>query len=92
METHEFRYPMGIQVRDKVTGFVGIVVHRADFITGCDQYGLRARSVDNKPGEFLQIDETQVEIMDAKPLILQPVEAPQKAPPPGGPQMNVSRV
>jgi len=29
---------LGIEVKDKITGFTGMLVGHADYLTGCDQY------------------------------------------------------
>ena len=34
----EFTFRLGSKVKDKVTGFVGIVVSRIQHISGCDSY------------------------------------------------------
>lgn len=31
---------LGNEARDKITGFTGIVTSRAEYLTGCTQYGL----------------------------------------------------
>ena len=31
---------LGLEVKDKVTGFMGIVTARASYLTGCDKYGV----------------------------------------------------
>ena len=39
---------LGAEVRDKVTGFKGIVIGHAEFLTGCDQYTVQPKA--NKSG------------------------------------------
>lgn len=34
---------LGVEARDKVTGFSGIVTSRVDYITGCSQFALQPR-------------------------------------------------
>jgi hypothetical protein len=36
----EFKYPCGVEAKDKITGFTGIITVRLDFLYGCTQYGL----------------------------------------------------
>lgn len=31
---------LGLEVKDKITGFTGIITARASYITGCDKYGV----------------------------------------------------
>lgn len=33
----KFKYELGLEVKDKVTGFTGIVMGQARYLTGCDQ-------------------------------------------------------
>ena len=34
---------LGVEARDKVTGFEGIVIARTEWMTGCDQYVLKMK-------------------------------------------------
>jgi len=38
--------PLGKKAKDKITGFVGIIIGRAQYLTGCDQYALVAEVVE----------------------------------------------
>lgn len=31
---------LGLEVKDKITGFTGIVIGKAEYLTGCNQYGI----------------------------------------------------
>ena len=37
----EFIFELGVKAKDKLTGFEGIIISRADHITGCNTYGLK---------------------------------------------------
>jgi hypothetical protein len=46
-----FKIENGVEVRDKVTGFSGVVTGRADYITGCNQYLVQPPA---KDGAFVE--------------------------------------
>jgi len=35
-----FKYELGVEVKDKITGFTGIAMSRCEYLTGCVQYGV----------------------------------------------------
>ncbi len=56
------RIELGTVVRDKVTGFVGVVENRASFLYGCDRYCVQPKvGEDGKIPESAMIDEPQLE-------------------------------
>jgi hypothetical protein len=98
MKKHEFKYELGLKARDVITGFQGIIVHRVNFITGCDNYGLQPQNTDedNKIKDIKQFDENRIEILGegVKNLFDQkPEETTKKSPTKvtGGPQLNVGK-
>ena len=56
---------LGVRAKDKVTGFEGLVIGKASYITGCDQYLLQpaveAGKADKKP-EGHWFDEQRLEV------------------------------
>lgn len=42
-----FEFERGDEVRDKITGFKGVVISRADHISGCNTYGIKPRKLKN---------------------------------------------
>jgi len=48
MEKSPFEY--GATCRDNITGFTGIIVGKASYITGCDQYLLQPECEEGKTG------------------------------------------
>lgn len=48
------KFPLGITVKDKITGFSGIITGLARYITGCDQYLVQpeAKNGDYKEGRW----------------------------------------
>lgn len=62
---------LGIEVKDKVTGFKGIVVGHCAYLTGCDQYLIQPKS--DKPGvkpEPHWFDDNRLEVIGKKALDL----------------------
>lgn len=64
MQEHEFEYELGLEAKDKVTGFKGIITWRVNYLTGCDQYGLQP-PVNDKGEESKgnQFDANRIEII-----------------------------
>lgn len=53
---------LGTKVRDKVTGFEGIVTSRTEFLYGCIRIGVTPKmDKDGKLGDIQHFDEPQVE-------------------------------
>ena len=65
---------MGQKVRDKITGFEGIVIAKVEYLTRCVQYCVKPRIVEpGKMPEGCYIDEVQLEVVDeGKPEITPP--------------------
>lgn len=58
----------GDKVQDSITGFVGTVTGRTEYITGCDQY-LVQPPVKADSGDFVEarwIDVDRLEVVEAK--------------------------
>lgn len=53
---------LGKKAKDKITGFEGIIIGRAQYLYGCDQYGLAPEAKDGKVLETNWFDEGRVEI------------------------------
>lgn len=76
-----FKFKLGAQARDTVTGFEGTITGRNEWLNGCKQYCLKAKVGEDgkiKSGEW--IDEQQVEIV-------KPAKEAER-PPIGGPQAD----
>lgn len=56
-----FKIELGAKVTDAITGFKGIVTGRAEYITGCRQYGVAPRvGKNNEVKDALWIDEDRL--------------------------------
>lgn len=58
----KFKYEKGLQGRDSVTGFVGRITGRADYLTGCRQYLLEGLAQGAPTANW--IDEDRLEVFD----------------------------
>ena len=57
-----FKHELGIEAKDVITGFSGIVMSRTQHITGCNVYSIALKVLDSgKPAETQWFDEARVE-------------------------------
>jgi hypothetical protein len=87
----EFKFDLGTKVKDTLTGFKGVISYRAQYLTGCNQYGVQPEDLDEKgePREARQIDENRLEVIKgSKPYVL-PVPKKEVIKEPGGPQSPI---
>lgn len=61
-----FKFANGDLLRDKITGFEAIVTGRANYLTGCNQYALTAKSKDNAEAVSIWFDEGRLETVKEK--------------------------
>lgn len=60
----EFKFEFGAKVRDKVTGFEGVVTARCEYMTGCIQYVVVPTvDKDGKEGKSTWMDEARMELV-----------------------------
>ena len=65
MKTYEF----GVTLKDKITGFKGIVTGYASYITGCDQYLIIHKvNKEGKAGDHKWFDENRLELLKSKQI------------------------
>lgn len=85
-QTVEFKFALGADVRDILTGFIGVTISRTEYVSGCVQYGLQGKLQDDgKMGKIEYLDEIRlvpVEL-EQKPVIETAPDGTQR---PGGPQ------
>jgi len=55
---------LGSKVKCIVSGYEGIATAEIKYLNGCKQYCVAGKSIDNKAGETLYIDHSQLEIID----------------------------
>jgi hypothetical protein len=62
---------LGQKVRDRITGFTGVVTGRVEYITGCNQLLIApAVGADGSHKESVWIDEQRVFVVDPWPIVL----------------------
>lgn len=78
-----FKIELGSKVKDRVTGFTGIVAHRSEHLYGCRRYGVQPEKMkDGKPIDALWFDEDALEILkQAAPHKMKNTGGPQPVPP-----------
>ena len=65
MKEEIFKFELGKNVIEKLTGFTGVITGRAQYITGCNQYHLQPScGDDNKFPEGVWSDEGRIELTD----------------------------
>lgn len=67
---HRFKFETGIVAKDTVTGFIGRITGRVNYLTGCDQYVLTPEAKDNKVDDGKWFDETRLIIVNDHPFTL----------------------
>lgn len=61
-----FKHELGKQAKDKITGFEGILVGRAEHLFGCSTYGIAPQMYDKekgKRGDTEWFDEGRIQII-----------------------------
>jgi len=70
---------LGMRVKDKITGFKGVAVYKADYIHGCSRFGVQPQELkDCKPIEDQIFDEPQIDILDDGKLVIESIANVQK--------------
>lgn len=66
-----FKFKNGQTAKDCVTGFKGIIVSRCDYVTGCAQYLLQPKAVNNTQQDGKWLDENRLSLCKKKQIILE---------------------
>lgn len=63
---NEFKFNLGQKVKDEYSGLEGKVMSRAQYLTGCNRYGVQKAGLDEKgaPFEWNHFDEMQLVAVD----------------------------
>lgn len=75
---------LGDKVKDKITGFEGIVISRIEYLNGCIQFGVKARVKNAALKEAEYIDEKQLKWIDEGINKTVAMKEVAKRRPPGG--------
>ena len=64
-KTNREKMPMGSTAKDTITGFTGIICAYVEYITGCDNVGLRPITLkaDGSPKDSQYFDVTRIKII-----------------------------
>lgn len=63
----DFKLNLGDRVRDKITGFSGIITSRTQWLHNCNTYGVQPTQLkDGVPQDRHVFDEPQLEVVDKK--------------------------
>jgi len=67
----DFKYKLGIRVKDMVTGFAGVVTGRSQLLHMCNRYNVTPEGTtpDGKLKEIYSFDEGALEVLDDKPVL-----------------------
>lgn len=61
----DFKFQLGSLVKDRLTGFEGIVVCRAQWLNNCNIYSVKPRALkDGVPQDSHSFDEPQLELIE----------------------------
>lgn len=60
-----FKFSLGDVVKDSITGFTGVVIHRTQWLNMCNNYGVKSRELkDGMPQESVGFDEPQLSLVE----------------------------
>lgn len=75
MTSKEFEFTNGDRVKEKITGFTGVITGTCFYLTGCNQYLITAESKDNKNPVALWYDEGRIELLNKAEVKIEDVKA-----------------
>jgi hypothetical protein len=80
-----FKFELGQEIKDVITGYQGVVMVRAEYFTGCRHYGVLTRLPDKDGNErpWNWLDESRWEVVEL-PKVEQP-KRKSSGPCPNGP-------
>jgi len=82
------KFELGEILKDRVTGFGGVVMGRTEYFTDCTHYGLCSQSLkDGKPMDWEWFDETRLVRVKGAKKIERESRVPTSGPEPNAPQM-----
>lgn len=80
------KFNLGDKAKDRITGYVGVIICRSEWLYGCIRYVLQAKKVkDGKPAPSWVTDEGALDLVEANALGVEHVEAT------GGPRDDPAR-
>jgi hypothetical protein len=87
MSTVNFKHENGDVLKDKVSGFEGVVMVRAEYSTGCHRYGLQSMELkDGSPQDWYWLDQSRLEFVESSAVTFDIEEGTTSGAFPAGPQ------
>lgn len=63
MDEKKFKFELGLQAKDKITGLTGILIGRTEYLFGCNVYGIAPQVLnEGKRPDTEWFDEGRIEI------------------------------
>lgn len=61
-----FKFELGLKAKDIVTQYTGIIMGRAQYLTGCNQYGICPQKLkeDGTTHDWIWFDENRLKILE----------------------------
>jgi hypothetical protein len=69
----KFKFPQGAEVKDQVTGLVGVINCRAEWLNGCHRYSIQPKISDKEPNKLPDsywVDGEQLELVKQKKVVV----------------------
>ncbi len=83
----EFKFDNGQVLKDRVSGFQGVVIARTEYATGCRHYGMCSQELhDGKPVDWEWFDESRLFLVIGEESVLEKPQVPTSGPFPNAPQ------
>jgi len=62
---HDFTFNLGDEVKDKITGYKGVIRARSQYLTGCNTYGIQSQKLtkEEAPQDWKWFDEDQLSLL-----------------------------
>ena len=87
MSKVNFEHENGDILRDKVSGFEGVVMVRAEYSTGCIHYGMQSQEMkDGSPRDWEWMDQSRLESVSKRTVTFDIDEDRKSGAMPSGPQ------
>lgn len=67
--SYDFKFNLGDEVRERITGYAGVVLARTHWLHNCNTYGVKSHELkDGKPIDAIWFDEPSLELLEAKTM------------------------
>mgnify|MGYP001612348269 CR=1 FL=1 len=65
MTPTDFKFDLGTKVKERITGYTGIIIARSQWIYNCNTYGVKSSELkDGKPMEAVFFDEPSLDLVE----------------------------